>query len=237
MFKIPKRINRKADVWVSSILYFSLAFIVIILVLNYLSPTLDNIKLNSKLKVVESEAKKLDTILKELVKEGKGSQKIINLELKGTNIIASDDSLKIMLGNNYDIKEKKISENIIISNRDELEISENSTNYIVSNSLIRMIINKVGSNETFEIINTSNIFKEIKNIKNDININSNFTFFVGDMIETSLGYGYTELIKNPLYDSYAKINVYVYNEIVNYMFSIVLESGNNYINFLGPYFI
>ncbi|MDD3263966.1 MAG: hypothetical protein PHT94_03650 [Candidatus Nanoarchaeia archaeon] len=237
MFRILKNINKKADVWVSSILYFSLAFIVIILVLNYLSPTLDKIKLNSELKVVESEAKKIDTILKELVKEGKGSQKIINLDLKGTNIIASNDSLKIMLGDSFDIKERKISENVVISNRDELIILENETHYVLSNSFIQIIINKIGEKDNFEPINTSNIISNIKNLENNININSNFTFFVGDILETSTGYGYTELLKNPLYDSYARVNIYVYNEIVNYMFSVVIESESRNINFLGPYFI
>lgn len=230
--------NKIGQVWVSSILYFSLAFIIIILVLNFLAPTLDNIKANSELKIVENEAKKFDTILKELIKEGKGAQKIIDLDVENANVVASEDSLKIVLSDiGYNIKEKKISDNVIISNRDEVMITENSTHYNISNSLINMIIRKYGNSNNYVSINTSQIITEIRNLEKNVIINSNFTFFVGNQFETASGVGYTELIDSDVYGAYAKVNVYVYNNIVNYMFSIVLESNNNYVKFLGPYFI
>lgn len=230
--------NKRGQVWVSTILYFTLTLVLIIFLLNYFRPTLDRIKTNSEMKALEKEAMKFNDILEELIKEGKGSQKEIDLALEKGSILVTNDSLKVVLPRvSDDLIEKEISDKVVITTKNEIFISENSTHYELKNAYIRIKLKKYGNSSNHVSINTSEILEEIEYLETNSIINPDFSFYIGDDESTSIGTGYTELIKSDFYNSFGKINIYMHTSKVNYMFSIVLESDMKFIRFLGPFFI
>ena len=224
--------TRKSQVWVSAILYMLIATIAMTLIIQAGLPILNNMKEKSIYSKTEDMLKVLDKHITDVVSEGKGSQRVVPIELLDGELIIDDGTMEWEFETETKIFEPKTRihlGNLVITTNSDVTVREYGGSYILINNLIKVNITKIDGTDGWQAINTSLLINSLEFIATGKKTNGTFNFVVGDESSSSYGNGHTFLKETGTNLAYGSVVAHVNSSLYEYDLELTLESDADFI--------
>lgn len=191
--------KKKSQIWISAIIYTLVAVVALVLILNTGLPILNEMKDRSVFTKIKDVMQDLDSHITEIARQGEGSQATVSFEIGEGEINFIDNQIVWEI----ETKSKVISPrsstsigNLIISSNANVRTYELENAFLLNTTLrddsFAVKINKIGSEASPVLYNTSQIIEYID--YNGNKMDGNFTFSLNGNASSSQGYGYTKMI-------------------------------------------
>lgn len=144
----------------------------------------------------------IDSNIREVILEAPGSRRTIDVNAYGgtLSVMGSSDKVSMVLENMRLFSPGRTKEGNIdvvtgtYMTASEEDIDTNGTmDLVLENNAVLFAVQKLGSPASPVFINTSNIITKITNKRNNVTIVPVTGLFIDDVINSSYGYGYTQL--------------------------------------------
>ncbi len=242
LYNSHKKLYKKSQIWISSILYILIVISVMVIVLEVGVPIISNLKDRAAFEDVKSSSQVLDSYIRTVASEGPGSQRIIPLEVKRGRIYSNNDKLVWELPVTSKVLEPRtridfgnlafigLPSNLTVTAYE----SNDSCYYIIENGVLRVNLtvfgNKTKSKENCStFVNTSRIINSIYSIKEGKYLIGGLSFFLSNDEDTKTGQGYSELDNSGDLLGSAFVTYYVNSSNYDYSFEIGLESSADFL--------
>lgn len=190
----------------SSVLAVAIVIASSVIVVNLISPLIEEGTSVNQLNKAKQLATVLDSVIKELSVEAPGAKRTIRITADfGTfEVIGKEDRFKFRLGSQQQIYEPGtiIREgNYVISSGPSMKAYESdingdgATDLVLENDAVIFSVKKLGNTSGWVSINTTNIIPLVGNKRSSVNITPISGIFIGDAVNTSAGTGFTELTR------------------------------------------
>ncbi|MBU0757736.1 MAG: hypothetical protein KKF44_06720 [Nanoarchaeota archaeon] len=229
--KIKRSRKKKAEVWISAILYTLVATMALILILEAGVPILERLKDTTTFTKTKEALLNLDEHIQAVANEGEGSQRVVNLDIKDGKLSVVDNQIVWEFETKSRIVDPRTSQNIgnlVITSNANVRTYETEDNFVVQTSIkndtFTVRINKTGSEENWQEINTSNLIDRMS--FNDNILDGTFSFSINNVPESTIGLGYTMMVPpgNNTNLGRAKIIAHVNSTYAEYDLEFTLES-------------
>lgn len=224
--------SEKGQIWISALLYTLIAAVSIVFILEAGTPLIEGMRERSVFTKTKDQLITLDKHIEDVAEEGKGSQRVVPLEIDRGNLYLGDGELKWELKTDAKILEPRSSQklgNLIISTDSDVKAYENSTNYILQNDRLKVILFKGGTRDSPTNLSTNSLISSVVFLETNETIPSNFTFIAADDESSSSGEGYVELLDKGSYLGSATYVAHMETDKFEYELELILESGADFL--------
>ncbi len=193
---IKRKLGKRAEIWVSAVLYVLIVVTVVVIVLNAGLPFIDSLRERSSVTKARDTLSALDQHIEDIAAEGQGSQRVVPIEVGEGTLRVVDNKLQWEIETKSKIIEpgSKIDlGNLVISSDVDVSAKEVGRFFVLQNSRISANFSKLGSETNFSAINTSSILNSLTFRDNSAKTNGTFVFRVAGNSSTETGTGYTKL--------------------------------------------
>ena len=232
--------NKQSQVWISAVLYILVSVLIMVLVLEALTPVIDDIKDKSVFTRMEDAFLSINQQIREVGLEGRGSQRIIPIEVHKGTLTVADNALRWEMDTPADILEPRTQNeigNVLVTSNAEVTATEYNNSFVLENSIIKVNFTKLGSANNYtnftsdEII--SNIYYKTQDKITEVASPSNrlFKFYINGEDSTTKYLGYSEIGKTGKYLGYSTVTVHVKNSTDDKEYNLVftLDSQADYL--------
>ncbi len=221
--------NKKGQsIWISAVLYLLVTAVIMVLVLNSGIPMLNKLKDKSHYVHTKDTLLSINNHIKDLAKEGKGSQRVISVDINKGKLVIENSKLKWEMKTEAEIMESGSaieSGDITISANIDVQAYSNSTHHILENSFLKIALTKFGNSTTYANFTTTQIIDFVYQKQTGSTIDgSGFTFTTNADTGNN---GYTYLEKTGKDIESATYIAYI-NSTFDYKLKITLNSDSNY---------
>jgi hypothetical protein len=211
-----------------------------VIVLEALTPVLDNIKDKSVFTRMEDAFLGISQQVREVGLEGRGSQRIIPIEVHKGTLTVADNTLRWEMDTEADILEPRTQNelgNVLITSNAEVTAAEHNDSFTLENSKLIVIFSKLGSannytNFTSDLI-INNIYYKTQDKTTEIASPSNrvFKFYINGEDAATSYIGYSEIGKTGKYLGYSTVTVHIKNSTADREYDLVftLDSEADYL--------
>jgi len=236
---------KKAQLWISAVLYVLIIVAAIVIVIEALTPVIEELKDKAVYNRIKDTFLLINEYIKEVSSEGKGSQRIIPIEIQKGSLAVENNQLIWQLGTKASILEPRtqveLGNLIVVANGDVDAYETNYSTFVLKNSRVLFEFYKYGSLDSFSNqtnvsgtivqFNGANIIKRTAFLKGktEYNVSPSYAFFVPPDTGTTPLRGYTILPRKG--SGLGKANVIAHVNSTNYEYDIVftLESQADYL--------
>lgn len=228
--------KKKAQIWISAILYVLVTALIMVIVLEALSPILDNMKDQSIFERTRDTFLSLNQYIKDVSVEGQGSQRVVPVEIQKGTLAVQNNELEWKMSTKADILEPRSMQdlgNLFLVSNGEVSSYESNGTFVLENSKVKFVFNEIGSPTNFTNITSSEIINQssLKTPSGSVDITTpgEFSFLVNDETSPSTGNGFTRL---PLAGSdlgFASVIAHINTTQYEYELTLTLESGADYL--------
>lgn len=234
--------RKKAQVWVSAVLYIIIILTAMVIILEVGIPVINSFRDRIALENARNSMITLESYISEVSSEGPGSQRVVPLNVKKGKIYTENNKLIWQLETESKIMEPR--SRIDFGNLIFISIPSNSTvtayesedycYYILENGIIRANITVFGNKEkNYENcsseIDTSKLIKSVTSLVEGTTISDNIKISLLNDENTTTGKGYTQITSQGNYLAYSSIITYINTTQYYYSFEIKLESGADFL--------
>jgi len=226
--------RKKAQIWVSAILYILIIVISITLILEAGIPVLNNLRDRAAFTEIKDNLLGLNQHIKDISSEGPGSQRVIPIEVNKGEVTIADDKITWELKT----KEKVVDPgqrldigNLVITSNVDVTSKETVDSYIMQNTHLYVNISKLGTKANYTNISTSDLIRFMKYKDNNEILNGTFNFIVAGNSTSGSGNGYTAINpsgNNSNIDS-ATVTAYMNTTSFIYELKFILESQSDFL--------
>jgi hypothetical protein len=223
--------TKKAQVWISAILYMLIAATAMALIIQAGLPIINNMKDRSVYTRTEDMLISLDKQIAEVATEGEGSQRVVPIELREGEITIKDGILYWEFETETKIFEPKSRVNVgnlIITTNAGVSAYDHGDSYILENQYIKVNISKYGE-DAWEEINTSELINYMEFKANSKKTNGTFSFMIGEDGSSQSGYGHTTLRGHGTNLGFATVVAHINSSNYEYNLELTLESEADFI--------
>lgn len=223
------RYKKGQSIWISAVLYLLVTAIIMVLVLETGVPLLDRLKDKSTFVYSKDALLSVNQQIKQLASEGKGSQRVIPIDLPDGELKIANNKIMWQLRTEAPIIERGIafkSGDVTIASNLDVSASQNSTNHVLENDHIRLTFLRVGNASNYSAINTLTLMQNIEFQPSLDTLNPELTFAVNGV---STGNGYTYLEETGSDMESATFIALVNSSTVDFKLKITLNSDSNYV--------
>ena len=202
---------KKGQVWISAVLYFLIATVIITIMLEAGLPLVDQMKDKSIFSQTKNQFIEINQQIKEVGAEGEGSKRIIPIQIKKGELSVDDEKIQWEMDTKAKILEPRSIINLgdlTISSNTDVTAEEIGSTYVIENSFIKATFTKYGSKSNLVAITSTNILQKIYNKKTETNTSGTFTFDYSGLTNM---YGYTEISAKGSRLGEAIVTYYLYN--------------------------
>lgn len=229
--------TRKAQIWISVIIYTMVALLALLLLLNTGLPILTEMRDRSSFNKIKDIMLDLDKHITDISGQGEGSQSSVSFEIRDGEIKFIDDSLVWEIETKSSIMSPRSSimlGNLIASSNSNVRTYETSDAFIMStrikNDTFTVNISKIGSRDNWQTYNTSRIIRYMD--YNGNKLAGTFKFDLNEDINSASGNGYTYMYPsgNNSNVGRAKVIAHMNSTFGEYDLEIVMESYSDFLN-------
>jgi len=237
--------KRKAQLWISAVLYVLIIVAVIVIVIEALTPVIEDLKDKAVYNRMKDTFLTVNDYIRDVSSEGKGSQRTVPIEIQKGSLKVENNQVEWQLGTEASILEPRtqveLGNLIVVANGDVDAYETNDSTFVLKNSRVLFEFYKYGaidslSNQT-NVSGTilpytgANIIRRVAFIKgeDEFNVSPSYSFFVPPDTSSTLLRGYTILPRSG--SDLGKANLIAHVNSTNYEYDIVftLESQADYI--------
>lgn len=230
MFGNKRKGSKKADIWISAVLYMLIAVAIVMIVLKAGVPQVNRMKDRVLFTKARQTMLQLNDEIQAVASEGYGSQRVVPIEIDSGTLKVENNRLVWQITTKSRILEPrtKISlGNLIITANADVSAYEYSNYYILKNSLIEVNISKFHSPLNPGDIDTSDLVSYMKYDGNVVD--GTFSFLINGDQNTATGQGYTYLLDEGDDLGFATVVAHVNSTKFRYDLEITLESQADFI--------
>lgn len=227
--------KRKAQIWVSAILYILVITVIMVLVLNAGVPIIKDLQDKTVFTRSKNTFLALNQHINEISEEGVGSQRVVPVEIEKGYLELRDGALKWDLKTNAKILEsgQQIElGNLYISSNADVSSTSYDTNYTLENAYLRATFHKCEDRETCSLNETGMLKQLVFKDPDGTNIvaSSDFEFYLNDTAGSWSEPGFTVLEDEGSSLGAARVLYYVNNTGANYytVMEFTLESNRDF---------
>lgn len=146
-----QKVTKKAQIWVSAILYILIITVVMVIVLNAGVPLLKDLQDKSVFARTKNTFLSLNQQISDISEEGVGSQRVVPIEIEKGTLELSDGALKWELRTDANILEsgQQIElGNLYITSNADVTATSNSNNYTLENTYLKATFHKCETSAT-----------------------------------------------------------------------------------------
>ncbi len=188
--------NKKAEIWVSVIIYVLIVVVVMLIVLEAGLPILGNLKDKNTFTRVKDTMTALDQHIVDVASEGQGSQRIIPIDITKGDVEVKNERVVWKLETDSKLLEPRtrISQgNLLVSSDVDVSAYEYPGSYIIENSRILVNLTRFGSEGNWTAIDTGALINYTEFKEQTARAAGTFKFLLQNAPNSSLGTGYTKL--------------------------------------------
>jgi hypothetical protein len=223
---------KKAEMWVSAVLYTLIALVAMMLILEAGTPILQRMKDKTTFARTKDMMTSLDKQIQDVAAEGAGSQRVVPVELREGQMIIADNKIKWEFETATKIIEPRTKQdlgNLVISSDTTVTAWDNGTYYLLENDYLIVNISKYGNSSTWVPINTSEIINSINFKETDSTLSGVFSFVVNQNETTADGNGFTSLMEQGTELPRAIVVTHMNTTAAEYDLRLTLESKADFI--------
>ena len=234
--KSKQKSQKKAQVWVSAIIYTLVAILALVLILNTGIPILTELKDRAVFEKVKEIMLDMDEHITEIASQGIGSQSSVSFEVKDGEISFDNNQMIWEIETKSEIisprTRTKIG-NLIIASNANVRTIETSNHFIMEsyilNDTFRFAVNKLGSSGSLVSYNVSDVVANIS--YNGDNMDGDFKFSLNDEPTSMNGTRYIEMIPSGNNSNLgsARIIAHMNSEFANYDLVFTLGSFADFV--------
>ena len=224
---------------ISAVIYTGLVLTTVTLVITLGLPQLDRMTESTLYLNVREGMSNLDKAIQKVAAEGRGSVRIIPLEIRNGKFAIDDANniIKYELETTSEIISPRTAVqfgNLVIGSNADVNASENATHYVLRNSRLQVIIRNVGSPSSQTNINSTELVQEIKVLATNktLPLTANDTvmqLIINDDVSASSGTGFTTLHEAGAALSQGNVSFYVNAATGSYTVDILLEAEADFL--------
>ncbi|MBR9690379.1 hypothetical protein GOV08_01715 [Candidatus Woesearchaeota archaeon] len=229
--------KKKAQIWISAVLYILIITSSIVLILKVGIPLLEKMKDRSSFSNAKETMLQIDRTIQEVANEGEGSQRILPVDIKDGKIKIDNNEIAWELKTKSQVLDERSSinfGNLIVSSNANVKTYEFSDHFVMQTEIEGDIFNvsmeKIGSENNFSSINTSNIIRDV--YYNGERLGGSFNFLVNGDVSSGTGNGYTKMIPagNNTNLGKAKVIAHINSSSYTYDLEFTLESFADFLS-------
>jgi cellobiose-specific phosphotransferase system component IIB len=181
----------------TGVLYIAIVTVAVGVVVNVVTPTIKKMEDQAAFEQGKDIIASIDKVIAEVISEGKGSTRIVPIQIKKGMISIDNTSDKIEFTIDTEALlvspnvKRKVGNLVFASNMD-VDVIDNGNYITMRNSYLEVNITKNGTQTNWEYINMSNLIMGIRLIRENKNFNGNVLIKVDDVFEDGYGYVYAE---------------------------------------------
>jgi hypothetical protein len=226
-----KKQEKKAQIWVSVIIYTLVAIIALSLILSTGLPILNEMKDRTVFSKTKEIMLELDKHLTDLSKQGEGSQSAVSFEVREGKIFFENGKMIWEIETKNPIVSPRTTSslgNLIIASNANVIAYEAESEFILQTRIkdapFTVNISKIGSRENWAAINTNSLINYIDYDGNKMD--GVFHFNVNDAQATVSGTGYTVMVPEGNHTNLgkAKVIAHMNTTVAEYDLEFTLES-------------
>jgi len=224
--------SKKSQLWISAVLYILITALVMVIILEALTPVIENLKDKSIFVRTRDTFLSLNQYVKEVSIEGQGSQRIVPVEIQKGEFMVRDNQLEWKMPTEAEILEPRstveLGNMLVVANGDVDAYEQNST-FVLSNSHTLFKFNKFGTPTGWANYSSDRIINSTFYKKGDTlaAASSNFDFYITEDDRNFTGYSI--LPKKGADLGEAKVLVHVNSTMHEYDLVFTLESQADYL--------
>ncbi len=227
---------KRAQIWISVIIYTLVAVLALVLILNTGVPILKEMRDRAVFSKVRDIMLDLDRHVSEIANQGEGSQAVVSFEIRNGEMRFENGQVIWELETDSRIISPRSSTtqgNLIVSSNANVKTFETNNYYIMTNNIrdenFTVKINKKGSKNNLVHFNTSEIVDSV--IYEDQTMDGDFTFSLNDDAVSMNGTGYIEMIPsgNNTNLGYAKVIAHMKTDFANYDLEFITEGYSDFL--------
>ena len=212
-----------------------------ILVLNAISPLLEEGKTNQAFIEAKNSLASIDNVMQQVLTESVGARRQVNVNLKQGKLIVAGDEEKIKLRlEGFTILQpgSTIQEgNIHVQGGGTIDALEQdidgdgNTDLVLKNNALTFAVKKIGNSTNYVSINTSRMITEFYNNRTNTITYPGFAAYINDRGDTAAGTGYTALSTQGANIDSASILAYVNSTPgIKYEILFTLSAGMDFVD-------
>ncbi|MEM4337121.1 MAG: hypothetical protein QXG86_03900, partial [Candidatus Woesearchaeota archaeon] len=223
---------KKGALWISAVLYILITALIMVIVLEALTPVVENLKDKSTFIRMRDTFLGLNQYIKEVSIEGQGSQRVVPIEIQKGELSVKNNQIKWDMPTDASILEPRSSVelgNLIIVANGDVDAYEDNGTFVLTNTNTFFRFNKFGSPSNFSNFTSNRIINQTAYKKGTslINISTDFDFYITE--EDKNFFGYSILPKQGSGLGEAKVIVHVNSSAHEYDLVFILESNADYL--------
>ncbi len=228
------RINKikNAQIWISAVLYILITALILVIVLEALSPVLENMKDKSVFARTRDTFLSLSQHIKDASQEGQGAQRVVDIEIQKGVFEIEENVIKWKMDTEADILEPRTTVslgNVFLVANGEVNAYETNDSFILENSRFVARFSKIGSETNFSNYTTTDLIRNITFKDTGATFDPNYNFYVDDNGATNTGSGYTKLLTKGRDLGSASLLAHMNSSLKEYELVFTLESQADYI--------
>ncbi len=182
----------------ASTLYVAIAVFVIALVLTMATPFFQKLRDKAAFENAKQMMSNLNSALKEVVAEGRGSTRLVSVNVRRGVLIVDNESNTIEFRMKTEApivaRSTMIREgDLIIAEGDDVDVIDNGNVITMRNSYLEVNISKVGTKTNWQEINLSQIIQGVYLVKENTFFDGTVRMRINDVYENGTGYVYAEM--------------------------------------------
>lgn len=233
MKHVKRKLFGKAQVWVSALLYLLISIIVVVLVLEAGLPLIQKMGDEAYYSKAKEDFSSIDKTIKEVSKEGKGSQRVVPLEIRKGELNVRDNQIYWEYETKAEILSHKTQTsqgNLVMSADADVNCENHGGYYIVKNTYLWLNLSKRGTETNYVSMNSSELINELRWMNKSTE--GVFSFMLNNDSSTAYGngYSYIEKCEHKMDKVFYKAKFYnVTAANMSYQLTFEMDSKSDYI--------
>ena len=177
----------------------------------------------------------LDKVIQDVASEGKGSTRVVPVQIKKGDITidSANDQIEYGLDTNAEMispRTRRTVGNLIFGANTNVQVTDNGADIVVENEHIIATFNKTGNSTNYTYVNVSSAIKSIFVKDTNLTFDGAVRVRIDDTASNEIGNGYVRAEETGARLARGRIIVHVNNSFADYDVYFTLESGRDHFN-------
>jgi hypothetical protein len=216
-------------------LYVGIVSIALLIVVQTGSPAITKMQDISAVDQAKDSFANLDSIIQSVASEGKGSTRVVPIQIKKGDVTIDSVNNEIEYGLDTDAemispRTRRVVGNLIFGANTNVNVADNGTDIVVENEHLIVAFNKTGNSTGFAPVNVSAALKSIFLKDTNTTFGGVVRVRIDNLESNEIGNGYVYAEDTGARLARGRVIVHVNNTFADYDVYFTLESGRDHLN-------
>ncbi|VVB59885.1 Uncharacterised protein [uncultured archaeon] len=215
-------------------LYVGIVSVAVLIVVQVGNPALTKMQDVAAIDQARDSLSNFDKIIEEVAAEGKGSARVVPIQIKkgDLTIDSSHDKVEYALNTKAEVvspRTKRVMGNLVFGSNTNAQVTDNGTDIVLENEHLAVIFNKTGNSTNYAPLNISTTIKSIYMKDTATTFGGVVRIRIDGLASNEIGNGYVYAEKTGMDLARGRAIIHVNNSAGDYDVYFTLESGRDHL--------